>query len=110
MLYDGECAFCRQWTERWARTAGERVEFVPAQQAAGRFPAIPAQAFKESVQLVEPDGRWTSGAEAVFRALGTNPRFRWTRMLYERLPGAAFVSEAVYRWVARHRSTLGQLR
>src|SRR5207249_3238346 len=55
------------------------------------------------------DGRHTEGAEAVFRALAYAPGSGWLLALYQRLPGMAPVSEAIYGWVARHRSLMLRL-
>jgi predicted DCC family thiol-disulfide oxidoreductase YuxK len=109
VVFDGDCGFCRRWIERWRQTLGDRVDFLPYQEAASRFPAIPESAFRDAVHLVEPDGRVTRGAEAVFRALAHAPGRRWPLRLYRRLPGFAPISEACYRTVARHRTLFGRL-
>src|SRR6266704_2960950 len=109
LIYDGECGFCRAWIARWRRATGDRVEYAPFQEAAARFPEIPRQRFAESVQLLEPDGRWTQGAEAVFRSLACAPGRGWLLWLYRRAPGFAPASEACYRFVARHRTGFSRL-
>ena len=62
LVYDGDCAFCRRWIARWRRVTGERVEYGPYQEVAGRFPALPLERLQSAVQLIEPDGRvlWES--------------------------------------------------
>lgn len=104
MVFDGECNFCRRWIARWQQSSGPRIEYLPFQDpaVAARFPEIPRSAFEESVQLIEPDGRVYSGAEAVFRALGRG-------QLYARVPALAGVSEAAYRAVARNRNVFSAL-
>ena len=103
LVYDGDCAFCRSWIARWRRTTGDRVEYQPSSAAAARLPEIPAREFAEAVQLVEPDGHRSRGAEAAFRALAYAPGHGFPLWLYRRVPGFAPVAEAAYRVVARHR-------
>jgi predicted DCC family thiol-disulfide oxidoreductase YuxK len=109
LIYDGECGFCLEWIARWRAATGDRVDYAPYQEAAGQFPDIPRERFAEAVQLREPDGRWSSGAEAVFRALSYAPGRGWPLALYRRLPGFAWLAEHSYRWVAGHRPALLRL-
>jgi len=109
LVFDGDCGFCRYWIARWRRATGESVQYAPYQEVADRFPEIALQAFRAAVQLVEPDGSVTSGAEAAFAALARAPRRRWLLWLYHRLPGAAWLADAVYRFVARHRLGFSRL-
>jgi hypothetical protein len=82
---------------------GDRVEYVPYQTAADRFPEITAGEFQKAVQFVTPEGR-SSGAEAAFRLLGDVPGYGWMLWLYNRAPGFALLAEALYGFVARHRN------
>ena len=108
-VYDGDCGFCRGWVERWRRRTGDRVVYAPFQEVADRFPSIALDAFRARVHLIEPDGRVSRGAEAVFRALSHAPHGGWLLFVYRRVPGFAAVAEAVYGWVAGHRSFLTRL-
>src|SRR5262249_56333418 len=83
-------------------TAG-RVDYAPSQEAAPRFPEIPAETFRDSVVLLTPDGRWFEAAEAVFRSLSFAPGGGWMLTLYRALPGFAPVTEFAYRVIARNR-------
>jgi predicted DCC family thiol-disulfide oxidoreductase YuxK len=105
LIFDGDCHFCRRWIERWRELTAGAVEYAPAQEAAGRFPEIPAEAFDRSVQFIETDGTVFSGAAAVFRSLGQKRGREWMTWSYEHLPGFAAVTEAAYRLVARNRQT-----
>ncbi|HYM81030.1 MAG TPA: DCC1-like thiol-disulfide oxidoreductase family protein, partial [Candidatus Limnocylindria bacterium] len=117
LIYDGECRFCRQWIRRWRRLIGDRVEYAPYRAVAHRFPEIPIERFQRAVQLVEPGGRWSQGAEAVFRSLAARPesaRVKWSwcawpLWLYQHVPGFAPASEWGYRLVADHRGLLSRL-
>ncbi len=109
LIWDGDCGFCRAWIARWKRATGERVEYAPYQEVASRFPEIPVEQFKQAVQLIEPDGRWSQGAEAVFRSLAYAPGGGWLLWLYRKVPGFAGASEWCYRIVARHRTAFSRV-
>ncbi len=102
-IFDGDCGFCRAWVARWRAATGERVDYAPSQEAAARFPEIPAEAFARAFQLVLPDGRVLEGAEAVYATLGEEPGRGALARAYARVPGFAAVSELAYRAVASHR-------
>lgn len=107
LVFDGDCGFCRLWIERWRRETGGKVDYEPFQSAAARHPEVPREAFVEAIHLFEP-GRTSRGAEAALRALAYGPRLSWLRRLYS-APGAAVVSEAVYRFVAARRPLFARL-
>ncbi len=104
MVFDGDCGFCRRWIARWKYATGDRVEYLPYQEAAPRFPQIPRERFAQAVHLVEPDGRVSFGAEAVFRSLTSTTSGKLWLLLYRYLPLFAPISETLYSWVARHRN------
>ena len=106
MVFDGDCNFCTLWIRRWRQITGEAVDYLPAQdpQVVQRFPEMPREQFQKSVQLIEPDGAVVSGAEAVFRALAKNPKWKWPLGIYERSPALAKVTECAYEFVAGHRT------
>ena len=109
LIYDGDCGFCRRWIARWQSLTGDRVEYAPFQQVASEFPEIPQEQFEASVQLIEPAGKVSSGAEAVFRTLTYTPGKKWMLWMYEKIPGAAHISEWSYRLVAQHRTFFSKL-
>jgi len=111
MVFDGDCGFCKFWIARWHRATGDRVDYIPFQDATveDKFPEIPREHFDKSVQLIEPDGLVYHGAEAALRSLATNPKKRWTLWLYEKIPGVAPLTEIFYRIVASNRSFFSAL-
>lgn len=111
LVFDGDCNFCRFWIERWRQITGPRVDFIPFQDPAvsARFPELAREQCELAVQLIEPDGKVYSGAEAAFRALGSQRSWRWPLAAYRSLPGAAGLSERLYRVVARHRTVFSWL-
>ncbi len=106
LVYDGNCRFCRMWVDRWSEATGNMVETLAQQDPAvpERFPRLDPEALRHSVHRVETDGRVTRGAEAVLRTLAQVPG--WGGLARMGLASAPFlaVAEAVYAWVARHRS------
>lgn len=109
LIYDGDCAFCRNCVEYGRRLTGDAVAYAPYQQVGARFPQVSTEQFRAAAQFVECGGKISSGAEAVFRALSYAPRCRWLLRLYTRSRSFAAVSERVYAWVARHRDGLYRL-
>lgn len=106
VIYDGDCPLCRNIVRGWRWLGGRRAEFTPYQQMAEKPPGITTRDLSESVHLIEPDGEVYKGAQAVFRLLAHRPGLGWLPWLYRHAPGFAWVSERVYRWVARHRRRL----
>src|SRR5271168_2020798 len=101
VIFDGNCGFCRIWIEYWGELTNSRVDYVPSQEAAASHPEIAAEEFSKSVQLILPDGRVLSAAQAVFQLLcytGTT----WPFHLYGTMPGFGRASEWAYRFIASH--------
>ncbi len=109
LAYDDDCTFCKRWVARWHQWTGDAIAYEPYQKLTGEFPEIPTEAFAEAVKLIEPSGRVTSGAAAVFRslALGGATSLGW--WLYRHVPAFADISEAAYNFIARHRLLFSRL-
>lgn len=103
LIYDGDCGFCIFWVTRWRRVTGERLEYRPYHEVVDRFPQVPVRAFRKAVHLIEPEGRVTSGVEAIFRARATVPGRGGWLWIYENVPGVRPVLDLLYRFVASHR-------
>ena len=103
LIWDGECDFCRLWIERWRFITAGEVDYATYPEVADRFPEIPRDDFKHAMVFIEPDGRACFAAEAVYRSLAYRPSKRWLAWSYDHVPGIATISEAVYKFVARHR-------
>jgi predicted DCC family thiol-disulfide oxidoreductase YuxK len=106
LVFDGDCNFCTWWVRRWQLMTGDRVDYLPAQDAriAAQFPEIPRQQFNTAVQLIETDGSVYSGAEAVFRTLAHHPNHQWPLRGYEKLKLFANLTEWAYRLVSENRT------
>jgi predicted DCC family thiol-disulfide oxidoreductase YuxK len=106
LIYDAHCDFCKSWVD-WAlkRNAGEHLEFIGCQseERKKRFPHINETDCEKAMYVVLSDGRTYSGGDALPFFLTAIPGWRWTRFLFK-IPGALFISRAIYRWIARNRS------
>ena len=107
LYYDGECAFCRRQVERLRRRVGEAVRFEPY-QSAGHVPGVQPRELARAIHFVDADGRVSSGAEAIYRALASGGHT--TRLwMYRHVPGFGPLSELGYRVIARHRGLIGRI-
>ncbi len=104
LLFDGTCGFCKLWVERWKSIARGKTGFAPSREAGEDYPQVDPAQFEKSVVLVEPDGSYTSAAEAVIRALkDASWTFACFFRLYTHIALFRNVSEWAYTRVARNR-------
>lgn len=106
LIFDGDCSFCRRWIARWKRLTRDAIDYEPSQTAAERFPEIDRAALGKSVFLIEPDGRVTRAAEAVFRTLALAGQCRCLLWLYDRVVPFRWTTEQAYRFIAANRSRI----
>ena len=109
VVYDGDCAVCSRLARVLQRLDTRGAFDVVTSQAPGvqeRFPGIPPEAYRESLQVVEEGGRTSQGAAAIERILDLLPRGRWITWVFS-LPFARPLAERFYRWFARNRYRLG---
>jgi len=109
VVYDGHCRICTRIAgllQRWDRDGV--LEVVPSQAdgVPARFPWISAQAYADSLQVVEADGTTWQGARAVERVMDALPRGLFLSWLF-RIPLVRPLAERFYRWFARNRYRLG---
>ncbi|AKF84038.1 hypothetical protein MFUL124B02_39775 [Myxococcus fulvus 124B02] len=110
LLYDADCSFCRRWVARWKQRSDGGVRFLPGRSWLLLLLGIPRRNMRRATQLVEPSGRVTQGAEAVFRALARSPRWLTRGMAkLGLLPGVLGVSQVVYGVIARNRRTASRV-
>jgi predicted DCC family thiol-disulfide oxidoreductase YuxK len=108
LIYDGECRFCRSWIRRWQQATEGRVDYEEFQKVGQRFPEISRSEFESAVQLIEPDGRVWSGADAVLRALEFGRKEHWLVRL-RKVPGFMFLARVCYRFIATHRTLFSRI-
>ncbi|HUN59021.1 MAG TPA: lipase maturation factor family protein [Candidatus Binataceae bacterium] len=106
LIYDGDCRFCMYWIRYWQRLTGTRVTYAPYQEVGSEHPEIPVAAFQRAVQYVSPDGKISSGAEAVLLTLDHAGGKGFWLSLYWRVPGFARVAETIYALIASNRGAL----
>lgn len=99
LIYDGECEFCQYCVDYFRLRTGNQIDYQAYQDdTLGCSEA----ACKKSIQLIINDKTIYEGAAAAFCALsyGENNRSWW---LYQKIPGARWVSEKVYLYISHHR-------
>lgn len=109
LIFDGDCSFCRRWIERWKNLTGDAIEYAPYQNASERAPSVPRENFGKAVHLVEPDGRITRGAEAVFRSLALAGQKRFLLWMYENVSPFRWIAEKTYAFIAAHRDPIDRI-
>ena len=90
--------------KRWDR--GDAVEAVPFQTADLQSLGLNRGAVEEAMHLVSPNGKSWRGAAAARELLTLLPGGRALAWLFA-LPGAMYVAEHIYRWIARRRHRFG---
>ncbi|MBI3962514.1 MAG: DUF393 domain-containing protein [Deinococcus sp.] len=109
LLYDGQCQFCTRSVARLKRRDRlGRLEFLPSQdpQAPRRFPQVTPEQCAQAMQLIDPRGQVSQGADALVRILWLLPGGPLVAWLYA-VPGVPFLARYLYRWVAKNRYRLG---
>ncbi|MCG8583525.1 MAG: DUF393 domain-containing protein [Pirellulales bacterium] len=105
ILFDGECAVCRSGVEMLRRIDGGReFEYVSLhdQRARDLLPDRSHEDLMREMHLVESDGRWYAGAEAV-RAISRRVPVLWGVAVCLHVPGTLPVWNRLYRAIARRR-------
>lgn len=106
LVYDGECGFCCYWVGRWRRHLPPEADLLAFQDLPpGAVPGLERADFEKALYWIETDGTACRGAEAVCRAFAGSKLLRFARRRYERCGAFRAFSEALYGFVARHRST-----
>ena len=106
LIYDDECPMCRAsalWLMRLALSRGA-LEILPCRSGVrvARFPQITEAACLAAMQLVLPEGRVLTGADAVPELLRRIRGLGWLATVFA-LPGMRPLARRVYGWIARHR-------
>jgi predicted DCC family thiol-disulfide oxidoreductase YuxK len=112
LIYDADCVFCRDWARRGRRKLRGRVEFKSieeAREAGMPVKDIAAGGEMQEAVLIEPDGRRSGGADAIFRLFRYNPRHRWVWRLYRAVPLLRVSARWMYPIIARWRHRLSAL-
>jgi predicted DCC family thiol-disulfide oxidoreductase YuxK len=108
VIYDGECELCRRSMDVLRKLDEDGALELVESQTPGlreRFPWITPEAYARAVQVVEPGGHTTEGAEAVERLCAIIPAGRRVGWLYK-IPFARPIGNRIYAWISRSRPTL----
>ena len=108
LLYDGDCGFClaslrRLWVLDLFRQI-ETIDFHAVPNLSALHPALSAERCRQRMQLVEPSGKLSDGFFA-FRRMALRLPLLWPVAPFCYVPGAGWIGQGVYDWVARHRQT-----
>ena len=97
------CRSSALWLMRLALSGGE-LEILPCRSPvrAQRFPSLSEEACQSAMQLVLPDGRVLSGADAVPDLLRRIRGAGWLAALFAVPPLRPF-TRSMYGWIARNR-------
>lgn len=110
LIWDGECGFCKYWITNWTQKTKNRIDFKPYQEAAKNFPDIPLKEFKKASRLIETDGSIYSGPNSAFRSfIYFDNKNKFWYNLYSRNKLFAFLSDAGYNFIAKHRNLMFKL-
>ena len=92
------------WVAYFQSVVGTAVLFEPYQSRSSTFWNGIGHDPPIAVHLIEPNGTVTNGAEATFRMLAYARSGDGWLWWYKHVPGFAYLSEWLYRFVATHRS------
>ena len=109
VVYDGACKVCGRLVERLNRWDRHHMfETIPSQAPGvyARFPWIPVQAYRESVQVIGPGGRTWQGAAAIEKILDVLPKGKLLSWVFS-IPFVRPLADWFYRWFARNRYKFG---
>ena len=107
LIYDGRCGFCRQEAARLERWSGGRIRPASFHDPGvlEQHPSLTREQCEQAIQMISPDGRIFSGAEAVARIALQHPWLRLAAWLYF-VPGLRQAADGAYRLIARNRYRL----
>lgn len=109
LLYDSDCGFCKLTVRAIMRMdRDERLRPVAIQCEEGQrlLTEVPAEHRLDSFHLLTPGGTVVSGGSAAEPLARLLPAGDVTARFFGRFPDG---TDRAYRWVARHRRTLGRL-
>lgn len=104
LIYDGNCAFCKYSVDYWQKLTKDKVDYQPYQKVMVAYPNISIEDFKSAVQYFDTEGNHYRAAKASFATLSHAPGRSFWMTLYNKIPGFAFISEFIYKLIAKNRN------
>lgn len=108
VIYDGQCRFCQAGVKSLSRfDVGGRLSYLSlhSEKVQDLVPQLSYDDLMQEMVVVQPDGTWHGGADAVRYLSRRLPLLWWTAPLLH-LPGTARGWRWLYRQVARRRYQL----
>ncbi|MGI8616729.1 MAG: thiol-disulfide oxidoreductase DCC family protein [Actinomycetota bacterium] len=108
VLYDDDCGFCRWSLDRllrWDRSSRLRAAPIQSEEGTRVLADLSERDRLASWHLITPDGRRYSGGAATAPLARLLPAGAPVAFLADAFPRS---TDRFYRWVARHRDTLGR--
>lgn len=109
IVYDDHCGFCLKSIERLKKITQETISYLGRSEFNASDYGLSSDDTKKSIQYIEfkeNQASIYSGANAVFKALANNKKYKFLLCLYKYLPGFAIFSEIFYSFIAKNRSKL----
>jgi predicted DCC family thiol-disulfide oxidoreductase YuxK len=110
VVFDGDCGFCSAGVAMLARVDGGRnFKFLSLHdpQVKALLPDREHADLMREMHIVDLDGRWYAGAEAV-RMISRRTPFLWWAALYLHIPGTLPLWNKLYDAIARRRYRISQ--
>ncbi len=109
IIYDDACGFCSQGIERLKKITGTQIDYIGRSKLNASSYGLQEKDLQESIKFIEfPETKVFSGAQAIFKAIAYNKFFKLPLCFYNYLPGFAWISEAVYKVIAKNRGKISQ--
>lgn len=105
LLFDGDCGFCTR-SARWGQERFGLDHVEPWQAVDLEDYGVTEEACRQAVQWVDEDGTVSAGYKAVAAVLARGGVIARSVGRFATLPGVSFVSDGMYRGVARIRHRL----
>jgi predicted DCC family thiol-disulfide oxidoreductase YuxK len=109
LLFDGDCAFCNYWINRWRLFCVDKISFEPYQSLTEYPGNLKRVDLEKRIYMICEDGCIFSGAKAALYCLKLSNRDKGLWWMYNQIPGMSFIAENAYRWIAEHRKFMGRL-
>lgn len=100
LVYDGDCGFCKFWVKQAQKLTDDSVEYKAYQSLSLPYQGLSHDEFSESIYYFSAEKKY-SAAHAAFKLI--SKKYPFLLWLYEVLTPFSFMSEALYKLVAKNR-------